>query len=51
MKNLSPDRLELEEEEKPVTDMDIEIEEETPVPENTDDWVTTTTWGGPINWV
>ena len=49
--NLSSDRLELEEEEKPVTDMDIETEGEPPIPESTEDWVTSTTWGGPVNWV
>lgn len=50
MENLS-DRLELEENEKPVTDMDITPEEETPAPENSDDWVTSTSWGGKVNWV
>ena len=49
MKNMPQDLLELEENEKPITDMDINQEEDSqsfPV-----DWTTTCTLGCDVNWI
>lgn len=49
MENTSQDLLELEENEKPVTDLDIESEKDSqsyPV-----DWCTTCTLGCDVNWI
>ena len=49
MENLSPDRVELEENEKPVTDLDINPEEDPGQPPI--DWNTTCTMDCKVNWI